>query len=796
MQLYKILIRGIVQGVGFRPYIYRKAKQYGLVGSVKNTGSGVEIIVNDNDFMKKIMESNDLPPLAKISEFSNEKIIEPKKTRSKIKNKTKKTRYSDFKIIESGKNKDESSTIIPADIYMCEDCKNELNDKTNRRHNYYFITCTNCGPRFSITKDYPYDRKTTTMNKFPMCKDCRREYTNPDDRRYHSETIACKKCGPKLKLFDMQAKMQKNKGKNISGKNDADTIKRAAKIILSGEVIAIKGVGGFHLCAKISSVGKIRFILNRPNKPFAILARDVGMAKKFAIVSKSEKELLESPKRPVVVLQKKNGDNKDSLRESLREVSELNSIGVMLPYTALHHLLFNHIDEPIVMTSYNIPGEPMIIDEKTQIKQLTNTNNLHPRYVLTHERKVENRCDDSVIKIISETPIIHAYLRRSRGFVPMPINIQSTCKDTVAVGAELNNVMAVAKDKQIFLSQYVGETSKLKTLEFLKDANDKLIKLTRAKPRLVVCDLHPGYNSTQYARELAKKYNRTNKKSGTRLVQIQHHHAHIASVAAEHDLKNYVGIAMDGLGYGEDGNVWGGEVFLVEDGIKFKRVGHLEEQIQIGGDSASLNPKKMLFGILAKFMSEKELIDFRLFNEKETRLYSKQSKEKFNTITTTSTGRVLDAAAALLGICEKRTYDGRPAMLLESLAGEALPYNLECIFERKDKMIVLMTTPLFLFLIKNMNKDKRRLAATVQAYLSKGLFMIANEYSRINNINHPALKLPIVFSGGVAYNKMISKSMLKNGILMNLEVPCGDGGIAFGQAYLANLMYGTDTTKD
>ncbi len=771
--MYKIAVKGIVQGVGFRPYIYRKAKQYKLVGSVRNTGGGVEIIINDQEFMKKLIKADDLPPLANISEFSIEKIDE----------RENKTAYPDFSIIKSKKkhkkennNKkcckktqhQESSeeTILPADIYLCKDCHEELKDPKNRRHNYYFITCTNCGPRFSIIKDYPYDRKKTTMNEFSMCPECRKEYTDPNNRRYHAETIACKRCGPKLELFDLQGQ---NLKKNISGKDDADTIKKAAEIIKSGEIISIKGVGGFHLASKIESVKKIREFLNRPDKPFALMAKNIEMAQKIARVSRTEKELLENPTRPIVVLEKKNPN-------SLKNVSELSSIGFILPYTALHHLLFKHINEPIVLTSFNTPGEPIIIDE----------NQKKTRYVLLHERKIENRCDDSVVRLIDESSKKIAYLRRSRGFTPLPIKTNISCQDTLALGAELNNVIAIGKGKNIFLSQYIGETSKLKTFEFMKETAEKMIKLTGAKPKLIACDLHPDYNSTQLAKSLAEKYSKDNKKANTKkyrtkLIQIQHHHAHIASVAAEHNLKDYVGIAMDGLGYGEEGNLLGGEIFAVKNRIEFERIGHLEEQYQIGGDSSAIYPKKMLLGILVKFMNEKELAKMKLFNEKETRLYLNQLKEKFNITTTTSTGRTLDAAAALLGICEERTYDGRPAMLLESLAGDAAPYNLKPVFERKNNMIILMTTPLFYFLLKNLKKDKRRLAATAQAYLSKGLFMIAKEFSKKDD-------LPIAFSGGVAYNRMISRSMLKNGVLMNKEVPCGDGGIAFGQAYLANLM--------
>ncbi len=726
--MFKIIIKGVVQGVGFRPYIYRKAKQYNLSGYVKNIGSGVEIVVNDEDFVKKL---NDLPPRAQITDCQ-QKVFNTKKV------------YSGFHIEKSEKNM--GQTILPPDIYMCKDCEKELNDKNDRRNHYYFITCTNCGPRFTIIKDYPYDRKRTSMNEFRMCKECEKEYINPLNRRYHAETIACPKCGPKLKLI----KKNRNKNTDMTSADDDKTIQKTAELIRNGEVVAIKGVGGFHLCSTTSNVDKIRKLLDRPDKPFALMVKNPGMVEKFAYSNDIEQELLQSSISPIVVLKKKKID-------FFKDISELDSIGVMLPYTPLHHLLMEKLDEPLVMTSANIPGEPIQTDEKIG------------DYFLTHEREIINRCDDSVLKIINNKVM---YLRRSRGYVPLPIKLPINCADTLALGAEMNSIICAAKNDNAFLSQYIGETSKLKTLDYLKETTQKNIKLTRLKPKIIACDLHPDYNSTQYAKELTKKY-------GARLIQIQHHKAHIASVAAEHGLKNYVGIAMDGTGYGEDGKIWGGEVFSVTDGINFERIGHLEEQPQIGGDFATIYPKKMLLGILSKLLSEKEIIKMKLFDEKETQLYLKQLSQNFNVIQTTSSGRILDATAALLGICDTRTYDGRPAMLLESTS--TTPIEIELKFKQEDGKMILLTTPLFEYLIKNIKKGKGVLAATAQSYLARGLHEIAKNEANQKNVK-------IVFSGGVAYNQMITSFMLKQGVLINKEIPCGDGGISYGQAYLANML--------
>lgn len=722
--MYKIFVQGIVQGVGFRPYIYRKAKELNLVGSVRNTGNGVEIIVNDQHFIEKLRH---LPPLAKISQYTIKEINSRKK-------------FSDFFILKSSVSSGE--TTLPADIFLCSDCLRELRDGTNRRCDYYFITCTNCGPRFTMIEDYPYDRPFTSMDQFQMCPECKKEYTDPLDRRYHAQTIACKKCGPKLRLL--------RNTKDISEKSDLKTIEKAVTLIKSGEIVSIKGVGGFHtssLCDD-DSVGKVRKLFCRPHKPYAIMVKDIEMAKRIACLSKKEKELLESPQRPIVVLKKKN-------MKISASISELDTIGVMLPYTALHYLMFDYIDKPLVMTSSNIPGDPIATTERIGT------------YFLTHERRIVNRCDDSVVKVIHDTTF---FLRRSRGYTPIPLILPIQCKDTIAVGAEMNNIICATKNNKCYLSQYIGDSSKYDTYQFLKETVQTFIHLTRLKPEIIACDFHPTYNSSLFAKELATKFK-------AHLIQIQHHKAHVASVAAEHGITDYIGIAMDGLGYGEAGELWGGEVFRVRQGRMFERVGHLEEQPQLGGDSAAIYPKKMLFGILSKILNEKELLKLRLFDEKESRIYLRLLQNDLFLKHTTSSGRILDAVSTLLGFCDKRTYDGRPALILESMA--TTPLDFEPVFSKESGKTILLTTPLFEYILKNKN-EKGKLAATAQMYLAKGLLMIAKKSLKNN-------KIPVVFSGGVAYNKMISGYMLKNGVLVNKELPAGDGCICYGQTYLANL---------
>ncbi len=721
---YRYEIRGVVQGVGFRPYVYRIATTHGLKGYVRNTGSGVEVVVDHPRFWD-LLENP--PPLARIDEC---RLVEKEKGA-----------YSSFSIRESGEKRGE--TLIPPDVAICEDCLRELYDRKNRRNGYYFITCTNCGPRFSIIEDYPYDRPNTSMREFPMCKECEKEYTDPGDRRYHAQTVACRDCGPRLFLY--------SNGKNITGSTDRETIERAARLVLDGELVSIKGVGGVHIASltRPETVKKLRSLLGRRHKPFAVMVRDLEMAERIARVSPRERELLESPARPIVVLRKKK-------RNSLREVSELDTIGVMLPYTGLHYLLFDHIHEPIVMTSCNRPGEPVSLEE-----------GLTPHF-LSHERRIVNRCDDSVVKVVGGKSL---FLRRSRGYVPLPVELPFPVRDTISVGAELNNAICISRGNRAFLSQYVGNTGKPATARFMEQAIQTITRLSRAKPERIVCDLHPSYSSTLLAEKLARKH-------GLELLRVQHHEAHIASVAGEHSLEECVGIAMDGMGYGRDGRIWGGEVLHMKNGV-FERIGSLEEQPQLGGDSATRYPKKMLFGILSRFLDERELLSLGLFPEREALLYLGMLREGFNTPLTTSTGRVLDAASTLLGLCDERTYEGRPAMLLEANA-TGRPLDIEPVIERKDGRLVLSTTRLFEFLLENNDAPKERLASTVLEYIARGALEIARKKSRE--------KIPIVASGGVVYNRVITKILLEHGVLTNQKVPAGDGGIAYGQAVVAGML--------
>ncbi len=717
--MYRFFIKGVVQGVGFRPYIYNACVKEGIKGYVQNTGNGVVAVVSDKEKFIEILMNK--PPLARIDSWE-----------AKEEENYKEEDFKGFSIIKSeGKGFAE----VPPDLYLCEDCLRELKDPKNRRKGYFFITCTNCGPRFSIAEESPYDRKTTSMKDFEMCPTCKAEYENPTDRRYHAQTIACQECGPKIRLY--------------SNGQETGSIEEAAELLKKGETVAIKGVGGFHLACKLNSAKRLRQMTRREHKPYAIMVKDIKMAKQYAEITEKEKELLESIERPITLLKKKK-----EKKEELRLVSELDTIGVMLPYTALHYLLFEHLDEPLVMTSSNMPDYPITTEKEQQFTT----------HILDHDRRITNHVDDSVVKVIGGKKL---FLRRSRGYVPRSIELDlddNIKEDIIALGAEMNSTFCIVKDGKAILSQYQGNTANYDSFENYKKSIKKMLKMTNCKPKAVICDMHPEYNTSLYAQELAEEY-------GAKVVRVQHHLAHAYSVAAEHKIKDFTAIVADGLGYGPDGTIWGGEIF-----INGERAAHLEEQPQIGGDAATRSPARMLMGILSKILTKKELRRRMLehYDGEMVTVLERQLETGFNVPKTTSCGRILDAAAVFLGLCDRRTYDGRPAMLLEANSGES--YEIEPVIYDNT----LMTTPLFRWLILNEDKDKKRLAATVQEYLAKGMYKLAKEYGNGK---------PVLLSGGCAYSHILTSYMLSKGVLINEKVPAGDGGISFGQAvYYAQVI--------
>ncbi|MEM3788606.1 MAG: carbamoyltransferase HypF [Candidatus Bathyarchaeia archaeon] len=753
----KVRVTGIIQGVGFRPFIYRIAVKNGLKGYVRNMGdAGVEILLEGeessiNSFLKDLREKK--PPLAHIHEIITLKL-------------EGENQYVSFTIEKSSEESELSGSVIPPDIAICDECLKELREKSNPRYEYFFITCTDCGPRYTIIEGLPYDRENTTMRDFPMCNFCQKEYKDPLNRRFHAQTVACPKCGPKVYLTT-------NKGELVS---TGDPIREVGKLLAEGFIVAIKGYGGFHVAAattKDEPLIRLRRAKHRRQKPFAIMARSLEAVRSFAEVSPKELALLTSYTRPIVLLKK---SSKYYLSDLI--APGLHNVGVMLPYTGLHYMLFDSVEEPaFVMTSANPPNQPIVKDDGEALKTLGDIVD----YFLFHNRRIAYRCDDSVVRVHGEKLV---FIRRSRGYAPAPVILKEKAKKCVlALGGELNNTACVLLGNKAFISQHIGDVENIETLDFLESAAKHLIRLTNSNVNVVACDLHPKFTTTKLARDLAEK-------NGWQFFQIQHHYAHVAALMAEHGASEIVGVCCDGYGYGADGEAWGGEIILgLKDSMEFKRLAHLEEQPMIGADLATRYPLRMAAGILCKKGNVEEWLmqNRRYFPHggKEVQLILQQLKRGRGTVKTTSCGRILDAVAAVLGVCFERTYEGEPAMKLESTAMKGKDMlNLKPIVEGD----ILNTTELLLEIFENREKYAiHDLAFSTHTYLAQGLAELAIEKALENGVE------AVGFSGGVACNEILTKIMRETveaaglKFLVHEAVPPGDGGSSFGQAFAAGF---------
>ena len=754
----RVNVTGIVQGVGFRPFIYRTAVHYGLTGYVRNRGdAGVEILIEGkeqdiNDFLTNLKVKK--PPLAQIDEILTTKI-------------EGNNEYEGFTVKKSSNETELSGSVIPPDVAICDECLGELRNPEDPRFNYFFITCTNCGPRFTIIEKLPYDRENTTMREFPMCGFCLKEYDDPLNRRFHAQTIACPECGPRVYLTTQKGKLVEYD----------DPVREAGRLLSEGNVLAIKGYGGFHVASSTTEddpLVRLRAVKHRSQKPFAIMARSLNAIKTFAEVSKKEAELLTSYSRPIVLLNKQN-----DYRLSDFVAPGLHNIGVMLPYTGLHYMLFDNVkDTAFVMTSANPPNQPIIKDDEEALKGLSSTVD----YFLFHNRQIAHRCDDSVLRAHSENTV---FIRRSRGYAPAPLILKEKAKHCVlALGGELNNTACVLNENKAFISQHIGDTENVETTHFLETATEHLIRLTNSKVDTVACDLHPKFTTTAIAHELAAE-------KGWRLLQVQHHYAHVAALMVERNVEEMIGVCCDGYGYGSHGEAWGGEILLcTKEAPGFKRLAHLEKQPLIGGDLATHYPLRVAAGILYdKVHIENWLMQRKQqfpHGEKEIEIILQQLKNRKGIIETTSCGRVLDAVSAVLGICYERTYEGEPSMKLESVAVRGKDVlNLNPIIEGDT----LNTTQILEEIFENIKKHSRQdLAYSTHVYIAKGLATLAIKQAEQNDVK------AIGFSGGVACNEILTKTMRKQVedahllFLVHEIVPPGDGGLSFGQAAVSSFF--------
>jgi hydrogenase maturation protein HypF len=737
LQSGKIIVRGIVQGVGFRPFVYAKAREHGLSGWVKNLGSEVEICVKGKNFEDFLNSIKNGPPLSRIDSID---VIPYDCSGS-----------DEFVILPSRKGA--LSGMIPPDLSICDECLDDISRRGGRYEGYWATSCVNCGPRYSIISDLPYDRDRTSMAAFSLCPDCDREYHDPSCRRHHAQTIACARCGPHLSLLDRD-------GNHVEC---CDVIQETAMLLDGGSIVAVRGIGGFHIACIEEAAGELKRRLGRSEQPFAIMIRPDHVGR-IARLSTAERMTLESAERPIVVLEKRDPTAHQS-------ISSLHTIGCMLPYTGLHHLLFRHLRHPLlIMTSANMPGYPMITDIDQAMARL----NRDIDFFLTHDRRIVNRCDDSVVR--------DGYvIRLSRGMAPKRIAVDLGRSCILAVGPELNANISIYKDGFCVTSPHVGNVRNPRAFEYLKETVENLGSLLGAEFDIIAHDAHPQFLSTRFARELARN-------AGADLVAVQHHRAHVA--ASTH--LPCIGITIDGVGYGDDGTVWGGEIFAGEM-PDYERVGHLEVVPMPGGDLATTYPERMLYGIIPD-PAVLEILSSRGWTDVELGILEAQLEKGLNVAETSSTGRVLDAVSALLGVCREKTYDGEPAMKLESAAFTGRPQAWDLEFLPDGPCEVLSTRTLcrralveYSFALKEGRREISDIAASFQYNLARGIAGLAIHAARDRGMELVAL------SGGVAYNRAIRETITEEirkaglTLLINADYPLGDGCISYGQCIFAGM---------
>jgi hydrogenase maturation protein HypF len=751
MEVRKLIeVSGIVQGVGFRPYVYRLATERRLAGNISNTPAGVTIEVQGapaavDDFLERLPA--EVPSLARVTGIGVREL--PCNDES------------EFHILASRKG-DPVRTLISPDVAVCSDCLRELFDPMDRRYKYPFINCTNCGPRFTIVRDIPYDRPGTSMAVFPMCEECQAEYDDPRNRRFHAQPNACWRCGPQMELWDAR-------GRRVS---EADAIMAAAERLKAGEVVAVKGLGGFHLAAdatNAAALATLRERKRRVEKPFAVMVRDLDAAARYCRVDAEARGLLQTVERPIVLLPWQKPS------ELAPAVAPFNRyLGVFLPYTPIHHLLFAAGLRALVMTSGNLSEEPIAIDNREAVERLHGVAD----WFLVHNRDILLRCDDSVVRPTGGRP---ASLRRSRGFVPVPILLSREVPEILAVGGELKNTLCLTQGRQAFLSQHVGDLENLESYKFFEEAARHLRRILQIEPRVLAYDLHPDYFSTRWAL----------RQPDVPKVGVQHHHAHIAACMAENGLDGQViGIALDGTGYGADGNVWGGEVLIAGyDG--FVRAAHLAYTHMPGSAAAIRNPWRMAVSHLARhFGSDFLCLDIpfvRNLPRRETQVLLRMIEAGTNSPLTSSCGRLFDAVAALIGLRSEVNYEGQAAIELEMAIDSSSDSGHYPMAVIDDGSLVLDPGPLLEAIVEDLRRGVGRDVISRRFHLGlvNVLSDVAARLRRRTGLDRVCL------SGGTFQNVFLLEHLMASlaaqglSVYRHFEVPTADGGLCLGQALVA-----------
>jgi len=752
----RLVVSGVVQGVGFRPFIYRLAHEFQYRGWVKNIGFGVEIHLESKektdfkDFLKALQERQ--PPLSQIEEIMLESASF--------------LHLKDFTIQKSKEGK--SFVFISPDISICESCHEEMMDSSDRRYHYPFINCTDCGPRYTIVKSLPYDRKGTTMHIFPMCTDCRREYTHPLDRRYHAQPVACPVCGPQVHLAHSRT------GKKISG-----GIRKAAALIKEGKILAVKGLGGFHLiCHALNpaAVNRLRTIKERKTKPLALMARDLETIEKFALPSPAERELLLSARRPIVLLKKR--------REIKGIAPHLDELGFMLPYTPLHYLLLEHLDL-IVATSSNKKDAPIMKDEEEGINTLCD-------YILSHNRPIHMRADDSVIKVVDEQPL---FVRRARGYVPYPQSVHEELASPLhilALGGELKDTISIFKNGYVVTSQFLGDLDEYQNFKYFEETIQHLTRLFEAQPEIIVTDLHPDFHTTRYAQ-----------KSGLRILQVQHHFAHILAPLLEHKIppnKKVLGVSFDGYGFGDDGLAWGGE-FLIADYSSYERFAHFKNVPLPGGDMAAKQPWRMAVSYLVDAYRSKfpSVSSMRRVGKNKIQGVMSMIEQNINSPLTSSCGRLFDAVSFLSGLSPLEVeYEAEAPMRLESAADEDTNQSYDFSVQNHSSPVQISFARTIRSVVRDLEQNIKVSSVSSKFHntMARVIASVAEKARKEQNID------TVVFVGGVFLNKKLLQRatalLRKKGftILRPINYSPNDESLSIGQiAYALQKLKNNKSPK-
>ena len=765
MERREISVRGIVQGVGFRPFVYALARKHALAGLVHNDADGVRIEVEGvpeelERFVRALEDES--PSLAVIEAVE----WRPLAARGD----------SGFRIEESREGAHHHALVSP-DVATCEDCLSELLDPDDRRYRYPFTNCTNCGPRFTITRQVPYDRATTTMSSFEMCAECQQEYEDPTNRRFHAQPNACPVCGPRVRLLDKF-------GHELQAKQE-DPIRRAARMLRGRAIVAIKGLGGYHLACDPFDATAVRTLRGRKvrqDKPFALMARDLEQVRELCSVTPEEEALLTSPQRPVVLLERRYGSG---VAEEVAPRQK--TLGVMLAYTPLHHLLLRDVGIPLVMTSGNNSDEPIAYKDDEAFEQLGEIAD----YFLVHDREIHMRTDDSVVRLVrsEQYPV-----RRSRSYAPAPLRVaESFGQHTLACGGELKNTFCVTKDRHAFISHHIGDLENYETLRSFKEGIEHFCELFDVKPEVVAYDLHPEYLSTKYARELEE--------AGLPAVGVQHHHAHVASCLADNERpaeERAIGVALDGTGYGTDGAVWGGEFFEGSVAEGFARRAHLEYMPLPGGSAAIRQPWRMAVAQLVELYGLEDALKLPLpvieqSGERDVRLVARLVERGLNTPATSSAGRLFDAVSAIVGLPGSRrtTYEGQAAIELELAAGDQMDAGYPFSLKTEAVPWVIRTREILTGVVEDLlaGRSSAEVSAKFHRTMAEIIVAVCGLVREMDGVNVVAL------SGGTFQNILLLAQTVElleeKGFVVytHRRVPANDGGLAFGQAVLVDRIF-------